>query len=279
MTAGFLREARRHPFRTLSTNSGDPAAESIVAGMSTAPRSIRTQTEPVKVVELGTVDYEPTWDLQASTATERAAGESGDTLFLLEHPATFTAGKRTQPEDLPGDPNTPVIYVDRGGRITWHGPGQLVGYPIIKLADPIDVMDYVHRVEAGIIHTCKRFGVSTTRVEGRSGVWCLADGDRPDRKIAALGIRIQRGVTMHGFSLNCNNSMAGFDSIVPCGIADAGVTTLSAEIGREVTVDEVRAQACEDVLAALDGLIDLRPEAVSEPTRPKDVAPQIVTQV
>lgn len=279
MTAGFLREARRHPFRTISTDSGDRAAESIVTGMSTAPRSIRTQTEPVKVVELGTVDYEPTWDLQASTATDRAAGESGDTLFLLEHPATFTAGKRTQPEDLPGDSDTPVIYVDRGGRITWHGPGQLVGYPIIKLADPIDVMDYVHRVEAGIIHTCERFGVSTTRVEGRSGVWCLADGDRPDRKIAALGIRIQRGVTMHGFSLNCNNSMAGFDSIVPCGIADAGVTTLSAELGREVTVDEVREQACSDVLAALDGLIDLRPEALSEPTRPKDVAPQIVTQV
>lgn len=279
MTAGFLREARRHPFRTSSTDSGGRGAESIVAGMSTAPRSIRTQTEPVKVVELGTVDYEPTWELQGTTATERAAGDTGDTLFLLEHPATFTAGKRTQPEDLPGDPDTPVIYVDRGGRITWHGPGQLVGYPIIKLADPIDVMDYVHRVEAGIIHTCERFGVSTTRVEGRSGVWCLADGDGPDRKIAALGIRIQRGVTMHGFSLNCNNSMAGFDSIVPCGIVDAGVTTLSAETGREVTVDEVRTQACEDVLAALDGRIDLRPEALSAPTRPKDVAPQIVTQV
>ena len=279
MTAGFLREARRHPFRMIPTDSGGRGAESMVAGMSTAPRSIRTQTETVKVVELGIVDYEPTWDLQATTATERAAEEVGDTLFLLEHPATFTAGKRTQPEDLPGDADTPVIYVDRGGRITWHGPGQLVGYPIIRLADPIDVMDYVHRVEAGIIHTCERFGVATTRVEGRSGVWCLADDDRPDRKIAALGIRIQRGVTMHGFSLNCNNSMAGFDSIVPCGIADAGVTTLSAETGGEVTVDDVRAQACEDVVAALDGRIDLRPEALSEPTRPKDVAPQIVTQV
>lgn len=279
MTAGLLREARRHPFGTSTTDSGGRGAESNVAGMSITPSSIRTQTEPVKVVELGTVDYEPTWELQGTTATERAAGDTGDTLFLLEHPATFTAGKRTQPEDLPGDSDTPVIYVDRGGRITWHGPGQLVGYPIIKLADPIDVMDYVHRVEAGIIHTCEHFGVPTTRVEGRSGVWCLADADRPDRKIAALGIRVQRGVTMHGFSLNCNNTMAGFDSIVPCGIVDAGVTTLSAETGREVTVDEVRAQACEDVLAALDGRIDLRPEALSEPTRPKDVAPQIVTQV
>lgn len=251
----------------------------MVADMSTAPRSIRSQSEPVEIIELGTVDYEPTWELQSKAATERAAGNAGDTIYLLEHPATFTAGKRTQPEDLPADPSTPVIYVDRGGRITWHGPGQLVGYPIIKLADPIDVMDYVHRVEAGIIHTCERYGVSTTRVEGRSGVWCLASGDRPDRKIAAIGIRIQRGVTMHGFSLNCNNTMSGFDSIVPCGIVDAGVTTLSAETEREVTVDEVRAQACEDVLAALDGTIDLRSEAMSEPSHPKDVAPQIVTQV
>ena len=256
-----------------------PVGRSSVATMSTTPGSIRTQTEPVEIVELGTVDYEPTWELQAKAATDRASEKAGDRIYLLEHPATFTAGKRTQPEDLPGDPNTPVIYVDRGGRITWHGPGQLVGYPIIKLADPIDVMDYVHRVEAGIIHTCERLGVATTRVEGRSGVWCLAEGDRPDRKIAALGIRIQRGVTMHGFSLNCNNSMTGFDSIVPCGIVDAGVTTLTAETGREVAVDEVRAQACFDVLAALDGQIDLRPEALSAPSRPADIAPQIVTRV
>lgn len=247
--------------------------------MSSAQSSIRSQSEPVEIVELGTVEYEPTWELQARLAAERADGTRGDTILLLEHPSTFTAGKRTQPEDLPKDSDTPVIYVDRGGRITWHGPGQLVGYPIIGLADPIDVMDYVHRVEAGIMHTLERFGIPTTRVEGRSGVWCLADGARPDRKISALGIRVQRGVTMHGFSLNCDNSSEGFDSVVPCGIADAGVTSMSAELGRDVPVDAVRELACADVLAALDGEIDLRPEALAPPTAATPAVPSIVTQV
>ncbi|WP_333618787.1 lipoyl(octanoyl) transferase LipB [Dietzia sp.] len=251
--------------------------------MSTAQSSIREQSDPVEVSWLGTVEYEATWDKQREIATLRADGETGDTLLLLEHPATFTAGKRTQPEDLPADPTTPVIHVDRGGRITWHGPGQLVGYPIIKLADPIDVMDYVHRLEAGIMQTLSELGIDTTRVEGRSGVWCLAEGSLPDRKIAALGIRVQRGVTMHGFSLNCDNSFAGFGSVVPCGIADAGVTSISEELGRDVTVADVRERARENVLAALDGRIDLRPDAVAAPaasaaqaTPEAPAAPQIV---
>ena len=216
--------------------------------------SIRQSSAPVQVTELGTVDYQPTWELQARLAGDIASGKAPDTLLVLEHPPTFTAGKRTEDSDYPDDPTTPVIKVDRGGRITWHGPGQLVGYPLIKLADPIDVMDYVHRIESGLIRTCAEFGVATTRVEGRSGVWCLADETgRPDRKIAALGIRIQKGVTMHGFSLNCNNTSDGFDSIVPCGISDAGVTSLTAELLRDVTVDEVRPVAVRNVLAALEG--------------------------
>lgn len=222
---------------------------------SPATASIRASSDPVNVVELGTVDYQPTWEMQGRMATDIADGRAPDTLFLLEHPPTFTAGKRTEPGDYPEDESTPVIKVDRGGRITWHGPGQLVGYPLIRLADPIDVMDYVHRIESGLIQTCAELGVETTRVEGRSGVWCLADAatGRPDRKIAALGIRVQRGVTMHGFSLNCNNTSDGFNAIVPCGISDAGVTSLTAELLREVTVDEVRDRVTQNILAALAG--------------------------
>jgi len=148
---------------------------------------------------------------------------------------------------------TPVIDVDRGGRITWHGPGQLVGYPIIGLTDPIDVVEYVRRIEQALITTCTRLGVEVGRVEGRSGVWCAASGGRPERKIAAIGIRVQRGVTMHGFSLNCDCDLGAFSRIVPCGIADAGVTSLTAELGRTVTVADVIDQATSDVVEALDG--------------------------
>ena len=183
----------------------------------------------------------------------------------------YTAGKRTEAEDRPTD-GTTVIDVDRGGKITWHGPGQLVGYPIIKLADPIDVVHYVRRLEEALITVCAQFGVHTGRVEGRSGVWIPADERGPERKIAAIGIRVQRGVTMHGFELNCNPDLAAFDKIVPCGIRDAGVTSLSYELGREVTVAEALPPARDAVLAALEGELPVtddqwlpRPQAPSAP--------------
>ena len=164
----------------------------------------------------------------------------------------YTAGKRTEPDERPDD-GTPVVDVDRGGKITWHGPGQLVGYPIVKLADPIDVVQYVRRVEEALIAVCDELGLRTGRVEGRSGVWLAADDERPERKIAAIGIRVQRGVTMHGFEINCDADLSAFDHIVPCGIRDAGVTSLSLELGRQVTVPEVLPLAERHVLAALDG--------------------------
>lgn len=220
--------------------------------MSLLGQSLRSDPTPPEIRRLGTVEYSPTWDLQRTLATERAEGTRGDTVLLLEHPATYTAGKRTEPSDRPMD-GTPVIDVDRGGRITWHGPGQLVGYPIIGLTDPIDVVEYVRRIEQALIITCTRLGVEVGRVEGRSGVWCAASGGRPERKIAAIGIRVQRGVTMHGFSLNCDCDLGAFSRIVPCGIADAGVTSLTAELGRTVTVADVIDQATSDVVEALDG--------------------------
>ncbi len=217
-----------------------------------ATRSCRASTDPVDVRDIGTIDYLEAWDLQRELATARADGESPDTMLLLEHPSVYTAGKRTQPEDRPAD-GTPVIDVDRGGRITWHGPGQLVGYPIVKLCDPIDVVNYVRRIEQALISVCDAFGLHTGRVEGRSGVWVPADGSRPERKIAAIGIRVQRGVTMHGFELNCDPDLTAFDRIVPCGIRDAGTTSLSAELGRVVTVEEALPLARDAVLAALEG--------------------------
>ena len=202
--------------------------------------------------EVGTIEYTEAWDLQREILAARADETGPDTMLLLEHPSVYTAGKRTEPEDRPAD-GTPVIDVDRGGKITWHGPGQLVGYPILKLADPIDVMHYVRRLEEALIAVCDRFGVRTGRVEGRSGVWIPADERGIERKIAAIGIRVQRGVTMHGFELNCNADLAAFDNIVPCGIRDAGVTSLSWELQRDVPVAEVLPLAKELVVAALEG--------------------------
>ncbi|SFQ37677.1 lipoyl(octanoyl) transferase [Amycolatopsis arida] len=216
--------------------------------------SCRATTDPVDVREVGTIDYLEAWDLQRDRATARADGSGPDTLLLLEHPSVYTAGKRTEPADRPVD-GTPVIDVDRGGKITWHGPGQLVGYPIIRLADPIDVVHFVRRLEEALISVCDRFGVLTGRVEGRSGVWVPADHRGPERKIAAIGIRVQRGVTMHGFELNCDADLHAFDKIVPCGIRDAGVTSLSRELGRDVPVAEVLPVARDAVLAALDGAL------------------------
>lgn len=186
----------------------------------------------------GTVDYLEAWDEQRRLHAERVADRARDTVLLLQHPSVYTAGKRTGPMDRPFD-GTPVIDVDRGGKITWHGPGQLVGYPIVKLSDPVDVVAYVRRVEAMLVAICAEFGLRTTRVDGRSGVWVPADDRGPERKVAAIGIRVSRGVTLHGFALNCDCDLGFFARIIPCGISDAGVTSLSAEVGRQVTVDEV----------------------------------------
>lgn len=180
------------------------------------------------------VPYEQAWKLQQEIHAEVADGAT-NTVLILQHPPVFTAGKRTQPEDLPLD-GTPVVEVDRGGRITWHGPGQIVGYPILRLPDPIDVVAHVRRMEDMLIATCADLGIEGVRVEGRSGVW--VDPQRP-RKIAAIGVRVARGVTMHGFALNVDCDLSWFSRIVPCGIVDAGVTSASAELGRHVTVDEV----------------------------------------
>lgn len=214
----------------------------------------RTTTDLIDVRELGTMEYRAAWDLQRRCLAARADGTGPDTLLLLEHPSVYTAGRRTTPDERPVD-GTPVIDVDRGGKITWHGPGQLVGYPIVKLADPVDVVQYVRRVEQALIAVCDEFGVPTGRVEGRSGVWLPASDHAPERKIAAIGIRVQRGVTMHGFEINCNANLSAFDRIVPCGIRDAGVTSLSVELGREVTVAEVLPLARDCVLDALDGVL------------------------
>ena len=196
----------------------------------------------LEIVRAGLVPYEQAWEMQRQLHARRVDGEVPDTMLLLQHPSVYTAGKRTEPHERPMD-GTPVIDVDRGGKITWHGPGQLVGYPIVALPDPVDVVAYVRRLEEALIEVCAGFGVDAGRVEGRSGVWVAADepgqGFRPERKIAAIGIRVARGVTMHGFAINCDPDLSAFGSIVPCGIPDAGVTSLSAELGRDLTVAEV----------------------------------------
>lgn len=186
------------------------------------------------------VDYQRAWDLQRELHARVAAGEAPDTVLLLEHAPVYTAGRRTAPHERPFD-GTPVIDVDRGGKITWHGPGQLVGYPIVRLADPVDVVAYVRRLEQALIAVCAQFGVTAGRVEGRSGVWIPADGRGRERKLAAIGIRVAQGVTMHGFALNCDPDLSWYTRIVPCGIPDADTTSLSAELDRDVTVAEVLA--------------------------------------
>lgn len=186
-------------------------------------------------LDAGPVPYVPAWELQKRLHDQRSDDLIDDTLLLLEHEAVFTAGRRTEPADRPWD-GTPVVEVDRGGKITWHGPGQLTGYPIVKLPDGVYVVDHVRRMEAAIIAVCADLGLSTARVTGRSGVWVPGT---PDRKVAAIGIRVARGVSMHGFAINCDNDLSWFTRIVPCGITDASVTTLSAELGRPVSVAEI----------------------------------------
>ncbi|MFG2106942.1 lipoyl(octanoyl) transferase LipB [Micromonospora chersina] len=195
-------------------------------------------TSGLTAVRAGLLDYQAAWDEQRRLHEAVVAGEQGDTVLLLEHPSVYTAGKRTEPWDRPVD-GTPVIDVDRGGKITWHGPGQLVGYPIVRLPDPVDVVAYVRRTEQLLIDVCAEFGLAAGRVEGRSGVWVPEDDRGPARKVAAIGIRVARGVTLHGFSINCDCDLGYFDRIVPCGIRDAGVTSLTAELGRPVTVADV----------------------------------------
>ncbi len=200
------------------------------------------------------VDYDSAWELQRTLHSQRVAGQIPDTCLLLEHRPVYTAGKRTGLADRPaGDPGAPVIEVDRGGKITWHGPGQLVGYPIVALADPVDVIAYVRSVEEALILTCAELGLATGRVDGRSGVWVLGAGPGRDRKVGAIGIRVARGVTMHGFALNCDNDLSWFDCIVPCGISDATVTSISAELGRRVSVADVLEPAERHLSAVLAG--------------------------
>ena len=184
------------------------------------------------------IDYVDAWELQRELHAQRVADEITDTALFLEHPPVYTAGRRTEPHERPLD-GTPVVDVDRGGKITFHGPGQLVGYPITKLPSHVLVVDYVRRVEEAMIRACADLGVTTGRVCGRSGVWLAAGQGRIERKVGAIGIRVSRGVTMHGFSLNADVDLGFYDRFVPCGIADAGVTSLSAELGRDVTVREV----------------------------------------
>jgi lipoyl(octanoyl) transferase len=196
------------------------------------------------------VDYERGWELQRRTHAGVVSGEQPDTVLLLEHQAVYTAGKRTEPHERPFD-GTPVVDVDRGGKITWHGPGQLVGYPIVHLGDPVDVVAYVRRLEQVLIDVCAELGVEAGRVEGRSGVWVPDDERGPARKVAAIGIRVAQGVTMHGFAVNCDCDLAWFSRIVPCGIPDAGVTSLTAELGRQVTVQDVLATVEQHLLNTL----------------------------
>jgi lipoyl(octanoyl) transferase len=250
----------------------------------------------------GAVEYQEAWDEQRRVHAARFLDEIPDTCLLLEHPPVYTAGRRTADNERPLD-GTPVIDVDRGGKITWHGPGQLVGYPIQKLPRPVDVVAHVRRLEEALIRTCADFGLATSRVEGRSGVWVLGDAKDPaeqrsslgglsldfdprltdeefdprldgpeyapsnagqrreDRKIAAIGIRVAKGVTMHGFALNVNPDNAWFDRIIPCGIRDAGVASLAGELGREVTIAEVLPVA-EKHLGDILGNADLKPRVV-----------------
>ncbi len=222
------------------------------------------------MLERGPVEYREMWDLQRQIHASVVAGENPDTVLLVEHQSVYTAGKRTAQWDRPVD-GTPVVDVDRGGRITWHGPGQLVGYPIVKLAEPVDVVRYVRCLEDAIMAVCAGYGLDTMRVEERSGVWLPATDTKRERKICAIGVRVAKGVTMHGFALNCEPDLAEFNRIVPCGISDADVTSLSAELGRRVTIAEV----VPATLAALEtALADIRWNTVDNSVGAHATAPE-----
>lgn len=199
------------------------------------------------------VPYAEAWELQRRLHADVVAGERPGTVVLVEHESVYTAGRRTASWDRPVD-GTPVVDVDRGGRITWHGPGQLVAYPVVPLRAPVDVVAYVRTLEQAVIDVCAGLGLEAGRVEGRSGVWFPADEDRRERKVAAIGVRVARGVTMHGLALNCDPGLEAFSHIVPCGITDADVTSLTLEAGRPVTIAEVEPLLREHLLAALAGV-------------------------
>ena len=203
----------------------------------------------IKISDLGVVDYLPTWELQKDIAADLIAGKVENTLLLLQHPSVYTAGRRTEIADRPQD-GTPVIDVDRGGKITWHGLGQLVGYPIVKLKNATDVVGFVREIESALIEVCAEFGIKTERVCERSGVW-IKD-EKGDRKIAAIGIRVAKGVTTHGFAINVNPDLSAYDLIIPCGISDAGVTSLAKELGREISIAEILPVIEKHILPALE---------------------------
>ena len=206
----------------------------------------------VAVSNLGIVDYLPTWELQKNIAEDLISGKIENTLLLLQHPSVYTAGRRTEISDRPQD-GTPVVDVDRGGKITWHGLGQLVGYPIVKLKNSTDVVGFVREIETALIDACAELGIETERICDRSGVWVKdAQGDR---KIAAIGIRVAKGVTTHGFAINVNPDLSAYDRIVPCGISDAGITSISKELGREVKIDEIQTLIEKHILATLERVI------------------------
>jgi len=210
--------------------------------------------EIVDLLDREPVDYGAAWDRQREIHAEVAAGQRADTVIVLEHASVYTAGKRTEPQERPTD-GTPVIEVDRGGKITWHGPGQLVGYPIVRLPEAVLVVDYVRRLEEAMIALFADYGLATGRVRGRSGVWLAADRDRPERKIAAIGVRVAAGTTMHGFAINVDPDLSRFDAIIPCGLLGVGVTSMTAELGRPIGVREV----ADRLLPHLDRLLAFAP--------------------
>ncbi|EMY34212.1 lipoate-protein ligase B [Arthrobacter crystallopoietes BAB-32] len=212
------------------------------------------------------VDYEEGWDLQRSIHSAVLAGEAASTVLLLEHSPVYTAGKRTEEHERPLD-GTPVVNVDRGGKLTWHGPGQLVGYPIVALPEPTKVADYVDVLEQVLINVVADYGIQGTRIEGRSGVWVKGTDGGQDRKIAAIGIRVNHRVTMHGFALNCNNDLAPYSQIIACGIADAGTTTISAEAGRTVTPADVADRIEEELRRFETSLVKTGDTAAAEADR------------
>lgn len=217
------------------------------------------------------VDYMGAWDRQRELHAAVVSGTAPNTALLLEHAAVYTAGKRTEDHERPFD-GTPVVNVDRGGKLTWHGPGQLVMYPIVRLADAHSIRAYVHALEEIILEVLAHFGVQGVRVDGRAGIWLLADEKGGDRKIAAIGIRVHDGVTMHGIAINANNSLAPYNQIIACGIQDAGTTTLAAETGRDITAKELAPlvqAATKRILAPL--ITEIHPDQAST-TGPADVA-------
>jgi lipoyl(octanoyl) transferase len=212
------------------------------------PHLITDVEKVISVSRYKTMEYQEAWQLQRAIHADVASGIRENTLVLLEHPSVYTAGRRTEEFERPLDGSN-VIDVDRGGRITWHGPGQLVGYPIIKLLEPTEVVGFVREIESALINVCEEFGINAVRVEGRSGVWIV--DSQGDRKIAAIGVRVAKAVTMHGFAINVNPDLKAYDQIVACGIRDAQVTSLHKELGREITVDEITPLVEAHVLKSL----------------------------